>query len=114
MEPVVVVGVDLAKSVFQVHGVDRHGAVVLRRRVSGSQFLKLFQGLPSCLVGMEACSSAHFWARQLMSLGHEVKLMPAQTGRTHGRLSQQTAAQLVSCQRRAVHTRVAGCLSGMA
>ena len=78
METVAVVGVDLAKSVFQVHGVDESGAVVLRRRVSRGQFVKLFAKLPPCLVGMEACSSSHHWARQLMALGHEVKLMPAQ------------------------------------
>jgi transposase len=78
MATVAVIGVDLAKSVFQVHGVDEHGMVVLRRRVSRGQFLKLFQSLPSCLVGMEACSSSHHWARQLLGLGHQVKLMPAQ------------------------------------
>lgn len=72
------IGVDLAKSVFQVHGVDKHGAVVLRRGVSRGQFLKLFQSLPSCLVGMEAWSSSHHWVRQLMGLGHQVKLMLAQ------------------------------------
>ena len=78
METVAVVGVDLAKAVFQMHGVDESGAVVLRRRVSRGQFVKLFTKLPPCLVGMEACSSSHHWARQLMALGHEVKLMPAQ------------------------------------
>lgn len=59
METVAVVGVDLAKSVFQVHGVDESGAVVLRRRVSRAQFLKLFAKLPPCLVGMEGRSSSH-------------------------------------------------------
>lgn len=78
METVAVVGVDLAKSVFQVHGIDESGAVVLQRRVSRGQFLKLFEKLPPCLVGMEACASSHHWARQLMELGHEVKLMPPQ------------------------------------
>ena len=78
METVAVVGVDLAKSVFKVHGVDESGAVVLCRRVSWAQFVKLIAKLPPCLVGMEACLSSHHWAMQLMALGHEVKLMPAQ------------------------------------
>jgi transposase len=78
MEQVSVVGLDLAKSVFQVHGVNAQGEAVLRRRLTRSQLLKLFEKLPPCLVGMEACASAHHWARELAALGHEVKLMPAQ------------------------------------
>lgn len=78
MDQVSVVGLDLAKSVFQVHGVNAQGEVVLRRRLTRGQLLKLFEKLPPCLVGMEACASAHHWARELAGLGHEVKLMPAQ------------------------------------
>lgn len=78
MEQVSVVGVDLAKSVFQVHGVNARGEAVLRRRLTRGQLLKLFGKLPPCLVGMEACASAHHWARELTALGHEVKLMPPQ------------------------------------
>ena len=78
MDQVSVVGLDLAKSVFQVHGVNAQGEVVLRRRLTRGQLLKLFEKLPPCLVGMEACASAHHWARELAALGHEVKLMPAQ------------------------------------
>jgi transposase len=78
MDQVSVVGLDLAKSVFQVHGVNAKGEVVLRRRLTRGQLLKLFEKLPSCLIGMEACASAHHWARELAALGHEVKLMPAQ------------------------------------
>ena len=78
MDHVSVVGLDLAKSVFQVHGVNVRGEAVLRRKLSRGQLLKLFEKLPSCLVGMEACASAHYWARELVALGHEVKLMPAQ------------------------------------
>jgi transposase len=78
MEQVSVVGLDLAKSVFQVHGVNAQGEAVLRRRLTRGQLLKLFEKLPPCLVGMEACASAHHWARELVALGHEVKLMPAQ------------------------------------
>lgn len=78
MEQVSVVGLDLAKSVFQVHGVNAQGEAVLRRRLTRGQLLKLFEKLPPCLIGMEACASAHHWARELVALGHEVKLMPAQ------------------------------------
>ena len=78
MEQVSVVGLDLAKSVFQVHGVNTQGEAVLRRKLSRGQLLKLFEKLPPCLVGMEACASAHHWARELSALGHEVKLMPPQ------------------------------------
>ena len=78
MEQVSVVGLDLAKSVFQVHGVNAQGEAVLRRKLSRGQLLKLFEKLPPCLIGMEACASAHHWARELAALGHEVKLMPPQ------------------------------------
>jgi hypothetical protein len=71
------IGLDLAKSVFQVHGVDADGAVVLRRQFRRSQVLAFFEKLRPCLVGMEACSGSHHWARELAALGHEVRLMPA-------------------------------------
>jgi len=76
MEEVVVVGIDLAKSVFQVHGVDAHGKVVLRQRLSRARLLPFFMKLPACLIGMETCASANHWARELIALGHEVRLMP--------------------------------------
>ncbi len=69
------IGFDIAKGVFQVHGVDGAGEVVLRRRLSRSQVLALFERLPPCLVGMEACGSAHHWARAVSALGHEVRLI---------------------------------------
>jgi len=78
MGQVVTIGLDLAKAVFQVHGVDAAGQVVLRRQVRRSQLLQFFARQPACLVGMEACASSHFWARELSALGHAVKLMPAQ------------------------------------
>jgi transposase len=78
MRQVVTIGLDLAKSVFQVHGVDAAGEVVLRRQVRRSQLLQFFARQPACLVGMEAWASSHYWARELVALGHEVKLMPAQ------------------------------------
>jgi len=70
------IGLDLAKSVFQAHGVDASGAVVLKRRLRRSQMLEFFAKHPGCLIGMEACASAHFWARELTRLGHTVRLIP--------------------------------------
>ncbi len=76
MNEVITIGVDLAKNVFQVHGVDAEGAVVVRRQLRRRQVLAFFKKLPPCLVGMEACATAHYWAREIVALGHEVKLMP--------------------------------------
>jgi len=73
---VTTIGLDIAKSVFQVHGVDEVGEVVLTRRFTRRKILPFFAKLPSCLVGIEACATAHHWARELVALGHEVKLMP--------------------------------------
>ena len=70
------IGLDLAKSVFQVHGVDASGAVVVRKTLRRSQVLPFFTKLPPCLVGVEACGTSHHWARELIALGHEVRLMP--------------------------------------
>lgn len=70
------IGLDLAKNVFQVHGVDAQGKVVVRKALRRSQMLPFFQKLPPCLVGIEACGTAHHWARELISFGHEVRLMP--------------------------------------
>ena len=70
------VGLDLAKNVFQLHGIDAAGRVVIRRRLRRSEVIKAFTGAPPCVVGMEACAGAHHGARLLTSLGHEVRLMP--------------------------------------
>jgi Transposase len=70
------IGLDIAKSVFQVHGVDEDGVSVVIKRLHRKQMLPFFSKLPSCLIGIEACATAHHWARELVSLGHEVKLMP--------------------------------------
>ena len=70
------IGLDLAKHWFQVHGVDAYGRVVVRRRLWRSGVIAYFRSLEPCLVGMEACATAHYWARELMALGHTVKLMP--------------------------------------
>jgi len=72
------VGIDLAKNVFQVHGVDERGKVVLRKAVKRAELAKVFVKMPSCLIGLEACGSAHYWARKLAELGHTVKLMAPQ------------------------------------
>jgi transposase len=76
MGPVVTIGLDIAKSVFQVHGVDAEGAVVIRQKLTRARLLKFFEKLDSCLVGIEACGTAHHWARELIGLGHDVRLMP--------------------------------------
>ena len=76
MDNIITIGVDLAKNVFQVHGVNVSGEPVIRRQLRRSRVLPFFKKLSPCLVGMEACATAHHWARQLSELGHEVKLMP--------------------------------------
>src|SRR2546428_2699857 len=71
------IGLDIAKNVFQVHGIDATEEVVVRKQLRRSKVIAFFEALPPCLVGMEACASAHYWARELRKLGHEVRLMPA-------------------------------------
>ena len=76
MQTVTTIGLDIAKSVFQVHGVDADGNVVLRRQLKRRYVLAFFQKLPPCLIGIEACASSHYWSRELQALGHTVRLMP--------------------------------------
>ena len=77
MQPsILTIGLDIAKSVFQVHVVEGAGQVVLRRQLKRRQVLAFFQKLPPCLVGIEACASSHHWSRELQALGHTVRLMP--------------------------------------
>lgn len=76
MEEISTVGIDLAKSVFQVHAIDAAGHVIVRRQLRRQQMLKFFEQLAPCLIGMEACGTAHYWARELSALGHDVRLMP--------------------------------------
>lgn len=76
MGDVITIGVDLAKSVFQVHGVDAEGSIVVRRQLRRRQVLPFFEKLSPCLVGMEACATSHHWARAIEQLGHRVRLMP--------------------------------------
>ena len=75
MQTVTTIGFDIAKSVFQVHGVDAGGEVVIRRQLKRRHVLAFFH-LPPCLVGIEACASSHYWSRELQALGHTVRLMP--------------------------------------
>ena len=76
MNEVITIGVDLAKNVFQVHGIDGLGAMIIRRQLCRSQMLPFFKKQPPCLVGMEACATSHHWGREIESLGHRVRLMP--------------------------------------
>lgn len=69
------IGIDLAKTVFQIHGADARGKTVLRKQLRREQVAEFFANLPTCLIGMEACGSAHHWARKLQALGHTVRLI---------------------------------------
>jgi transposase len=86
------VGMDLAKQVFQVHGVDAQGNAVLRKKLERSKVLEFFVNLPPCLIGMEACGSAHYWARKLQAMGHVVKLMAPQFVKPYVKTNKNDAA----------------------
>jgi transposase len=74
---VTTIGLDIAKNVFQVHGIDAAEKVAVRKQLRRGQMLAFFKALPPCLIGMEACATSHYWARELTKLGHQVRLMPA-------------------------------------
>ena len=76
MSDITTVGLDTAKSVFQIHGVNAEGEVVVRRQLRRRQVLPYFRKLPPCMIGIEACSSSHHWSRELQALGHTVRTMP--------------------------------------
>jgi transposase len=76
MQAITTVGLDIAKSVFQVHGVDAAGKVIVRRQLKRRHVLPFFQRLPACVVGLEACATSHHWSRELGALGHTVRLVP--------------------------------------
>ncbi len=78
MEKITVIGLDLAKNIFQVHGANARGKKLLSKKLKRSEVMEFFASQPPCLVGMEACGGAHEWARQIQSLGHDVKLMAPQ------------------------------------
>jgi transposase len=92
MQNITTIGLDLAKSVFQVHGMDHVGRTVLRKKVRRAQVLKFFATVPPCLVGMEACGSAHHWAREIRAQGHQVQLIPPQYVRPFLKTNKHDAA----------------------
>jgi transposase len=94
---VTTIGLDIAKTVFQVHGVDQHGNVVLRQRLSRGNILAFFANLPRCVIGLEACGGAHYWARELTKVGHEVRLMPPQYVRPYVKTNKHDAADADAC-----------------
>lgn len=85
-------GIDLAKNVFQVHGVDEHGKTVLKKQLKRDQMAAFFANLPPCLIGVEACGSAHHWARKLQGFGHIVKLMAPQFVKPYVKTNKNDAA----------------------
>src|SRR5438067_3644097 len=92
MNEITTVGLDLAKHVFQVHGIDAQGRTVLSSRLRRNQVLAFFSRLPRCVVGLEACATAHYWGRELAALGHEVRLMPAQYVKAYVKRNKNDAA----------------------
>src|SRR5271155_653574 len=86
------IGLDIAKNVFQVHGIDAKEKVVVRKQLRRSEVLAFFKALPPCLVGMEACATAHYWARELTKLGHRVRLMPAKDVKAYVKRNKNDAA----------------------
>ena len=75
------IGLDIAKNVFQAHGVDDKGTVVIRKRLRRPDILRFFASLPPCLIGIEACSASHYWARELIRLGHDVRFLRVKISR---------------------------------
>ena len=92
MNEVTTIGLDLAKNVFQVHGVDASSRAVVRRQLRRSQVLPFFEKQPACLVGIEACATSHHWAREIAKLGHEVRLMPARYVKPYVKRNKNDAA----------------------
>ena len=86
------IGLDIAKNVFQVHGIDAAEKVVVRKQLRRGQMLAVFKALPPCLVGMEACATSHYWARELTKLGHQVRLMPAKDVKAYVKRNKNDAA----------------------
>src|SRR5215468_1324501 len=89
---VTTLGLDIAKTIFQVHGVDSAGQVVVRQRLTRRRVLAFFEKLAPCLIGIESCSSSHYWARELIARGHDVRLMPAQYVRPYVKRGKNDAA----------------------
>ena len=85
-------GIDLAKNVFQVHGTDEHGKVLVKKQLRRDQMATFFVNLPPCLIGMEACGTAHYWARKLQAMGHTVRLMAPQFVKPYVKSNKNDAA----------------------
>src|SRR5215470_1562101 len=86
------IGLDIAKNVFQVHGIDATEKVVVRKQLRRAQVIKFFAALPPCMIGMEACATAHYWAREFTKLGHQVRLMPAKDVKAYVKRNKNDAA----------------------
>ena len=86
------IGIDLAKSVFQIHGVDGNGKPLLKKQIKRSEMATFFSNIPPCLIGMEACGGAHYWARKLVDQGHTVKLMAPQFVKPYVKTNKNDAA----------------------
>src|ERR1700739_1327901 len=86
------IGLDIAKNVFQVHGVDAAEKVVVKKQLRRNKLMEFFQNLPTRLIGMEACAPAHYWARELTTLGHEVRLMPPRDVKAYLKRNKNDAA----------------------
>ena len=91
------IGLDVAKNVFQLHGVDEQGRVVLRQRLARGKVLVFFANLPRCVIGLEACGGAHHWARALTGLGHDARLMPPQYVKAYVKTNKHDAADAEAC-----------------
>jgi transposase len=94
---VTTIGLDIAKNLFQLHGVDARGRVVLRRRLTRAKVLTFFANLPRCVIGLEACGGAHHWARELIRLGHDARLMPPQYVKAYVKTNKHDAADAEAC-----------------
>ena len=92
-----IIGLDIAKSSFQIHGVAACGRTTLRKKLRRGKVLEFFANLPACLIGMEACGGAHYWARELTKLGHEVRLMPPQYVKPYVKTNKHDAADAEGC-----------------
>lgn len=91
------IGLDIAKSSFQVHGADERGKAVLKKKLARGRVLEFFANLPRCVIGMEACGGAHYWARELIELGHEVRLMPPQYVKPYVKTNKHDPADAEAC-----------------
>jgi len=95
---IITIGIDIAKSVFQLHGVDAAGKVVIRKKLRRSAVLDTLRKLEPCLVGMEACATAHYWAREISALGHDVKLMPPAYVKPYVKRGKNDMAEVLSAE----------------